>query len=100
MRVCATETEGTNTCSEWRVATFPRPQFRVDEERRVVEIELRVGCLEVKTRRNLLVMQHQAGLDHTCDSCCCVEMSDAGLDRSDCAKALLVCMRAKSPRQR
>ncbi len=62
---------------------FPLGQPGGDAERALLQLQLRIGLLEVEARRHLPVLEHQAGLDQARHAGRGVEMPDVGLGRAD-----------------
>jgi len=66
-------------------SAVPVPWNRLggDEERAMGEVDVRVGRLEVKYRRNQLVLQRKRRLDQSGHTRCAIQMSCVRLDRTD-----------------
>ncbi len=68
----------------WRRDPFA--QLRVDEERTVREIELRVRFVKMQARRNLAMLEREHGLDETADASRFAGVPHIALQRSESAE--------------
>ena len=84
MRIGASHSEGANTGYAWTVAR-PVRKLRVDVKWTVCEIDIRVWGEEVECWRNLSMLERQHRLDQAGHSRGSVQMTNVGLDGSDCA---------------
>src|SRR5215471_17697496 len=73
----------------------PMCEFGVHEEWCRCEINLWIGRTEIEAWRDLPVVQRQCRLDQGRNAGCLFQMSDVGLDRTDCTKVALICRRAE-----
>jgi hypothetical protein len=79
---------------------LPLREPRADVERRLFELQARVGPVEVQARRDLPVLQRERRLDQARRARRGVEVADVGLDRPQRAKTFLIGPRRKRLRQR
>ncbi|SCE29377.1 hypothetical protein GA0115253_1041510 [Streptomyces sp. Termitarium-T10T-6] len=83
-----------------RVPLGPGAQFRVDEEGGGVEVDARVGALEVQAGHQRPVVQLQHGLDETGDARGRFEMPDVRLDGADGAEPRVRRVPSERPAER
>ena len=87
MRVRPAETERADARPARRGALRPLFQARVDVERALLEVDLRVWPIEVQARRQASMAKCQRRLDDARDAGGGVKVPDVGLDRADGAEA-------------
>src|SRR5882757_3202621 len=75
---------------------LPFGSLVVDQERTVLEVEVRIRPVEMKRRRKHAMSHNMRGVDQTGHARGNVQMSDIGLHRADRAKLLAVRSCAKS----
>src|SRR5687767_3272143 len=96
MCVCAADAESADSGPARMSGRLPFRRLCVDKERAGFEIDLRVGFLKMKTGGNELVLERKHRLDQSGDARGSIEVSDIGLDGTDCAEAFLLRLRSKS----
>src|SRR5215468_11307520 len=86
MRVRSTHAGGHHAGSSRSVAS-PFTQLGVYVERGGRKVDLRIGLVEMETRRQLPVFERKNCLDNASDRCCGIEMPHVGFYRPDGAVA-------------
>src|SRR5262245_3620271 len=86
--VGAAEAEGIDGSDPRRVPARPLPELALHPNAEAVEIDMRIGALEVQARRNFSLPHAQSGLDQPRDAGRRLEVADIGLDRNEDAGAL------------
>ncbi len=77
VEVGAPEAEGAQACAPYAARRLvPRAQLGVDPKRRVLEVDVRIGSLEVEARRQQLLVQRHHRLEQTRGAGGGLEMAD------------------------
>ena len=87
MRVGAADAERRDPGAPGRSVGRPIGELAVDEERAVLEFDVRIQILEVQAGRQLRVLEREDGLDQPGDAGRRVEVADVRLQRPDSAVA-------------
>ena len=81
--VGAAEAEGIDGCDPRPVSARPRLELALHANAEAIEIDMRVGTLEVQARRNFSLAHAQGRFDQPRDASRRLEVADIGLDRTD-----------------
>src|SRR5262249_47488205 len=89
MGVRASDAECIDASPPWMGTCLPMRCAADHVKRTIVEVYFRIRVTEVQTGGDHLVLKGQHGLDQTSYACCCIEVSDVGLDRAYRAKSFV-----------
>ncbi len=99
MRIGAADPQRRDAGASWTTVRLPVGERPVDIKRRILEINLRIRSLEVKTAGQLSMPECQHRLDESGDAGRCIEMSNVRFQRSDGAVAVAIRRLAEGLRQ-
>ncbi len=86
-RIGAADTETVDRGTARALALVPLAQVCVDEERRIFELDPRIGFAVMQGRRDHAMLDRERGLDQADDAGGRFQMTDIRLDRAERAKA-------------
>src|SRR5689334_3744315 len=90
MDVCSADAKGADTSAAREAASLPVREPDINVEGTILEVQLRIGMVEVETRWKLLCCQSFDYFDETGDSGCRIQVADIRLDRTNGAVAFSV----------